>query len=213
MSNFTFENVLKVSEMIMDFVILNIMWFVGTALGLVILGWAPSTVACLTILREKIMKKEDYGTGIIKKFFKIYKNEFKKSNILGITMAILFLIVTINKMNFEVQAEPIFKMFSIMSTAAKIILLGIIVYAFPLYVHYEMKSKEYFVKGLTLIFARPLVTIFIVLWTFLILTIVRLIPGLIAIFGASVYLYGIMAINYQFFMRNEQRLKKASQES
>lgn len=211
MSNFTFENVLKISEIIMDFVILNIMWFLGTALGLVVLGWAPSTVACLTILREKIMKKEQYGTGIIKKFFKIYKSEFKKSNILGIIISMMFLIVTINKMNFEIQTESIFKMFSIMSTAAKIIILGITLYAFPLYVHYEMKVKEYFIKGLTLIFLRPLVTLFIVLWTFLILTIVRLIPGLIAIFGASVYLYGIMAINYQFFMRNEQRLKKAAQ--
>lgn len=211
MGNITFEKILRVSEVIMDFVLLNIMWFGCTALGLVVFGWAPSTVALLTIVRDKIMKKEDSDYNVIKYFWKIYRKEFIKSNVLGCTILILFIMVSINKMNFELQSEIIFKFLTIISIIAKIIICIIPFYIFPLYVHYGLDLKEYFIKGITLFFGRPFVTCCIGLWTVLVLAIIRLIPGLIAIFGASVYLYGIMAINYQFFMRNEERLKKTNE--
>ena len=211
MGNITFEKILRVSEVIMDFVLLNIMWFGCTALGLVFFGWAPSTVALLTIVRDKIMKNEDSDYSIIKYFWKIYRQEFIKANMLGCTLLILFTMVSINKMNFELQSEIIFKFLTIISIIAKVIICAIPLYTFPLYVHYNMDLKEYFIKGLTLFFARPFVTCCIGLWTFLVYKISTLIPGLIAIFGASVYFYGIMAINYQFFMRNEERLKKTNE--
>lgn len=211
MGNITFEKILKVSEIIMDFLILNIMWFGCTALGLVFFGWAPSTVALLTIVRDKIMNKEDSDYNIIKYFWKVYRKEFIKANILGSAILILFIMVSINKMNFELQTGVIFKLLTIISVIAKVIICTIPLYMFPLYVHYGIDLKQYFIKAITLFFGRPFVTCCIGLWTVLVLAIIRLMPGLIAIFGVSVYFYGIMAINYQFFMRNEERLKKTNE--
>lgn len=211
MGNITFEKILKVSEIIMNFLILNIMWFSCTALGLVFFGWAPSTVALLTIVRDKIMNKEDSDYNIIKYFWKVYRKEFIKANILGSAILILFIMVSINKMNFELQTGIIFKLLTIISIIAKVIICTIPLYMFPLYVHYGMDLKQYFIKAITLFFGRPFVTCCIGLWTVLVLAIIRLMPGLIAIFGVSIYFYGIMAINYQFFMRNEERLKKTNE--
>lgn len=211
MGSLTFEKIMRISEFIMDFVILNVMWFLGTLLGLGILGWAPSTAALLSILRDKIMKKEDADYNVAKEFCKIYKKEFKRTNIIGISIMSLFIIVSINQMNFEIQPEYIFKILTLMSMIAKVIIFGMVLYTFPLYVHYNLSIKECMNKGLLLIFGRPFVTICIVLWTTLVHVIISFIPGLIAIFGVSVYAYGIMAINYQFFMRNEQRLRYANQ--
>lgn len=211
MGNITFEKILKVSEIIMNFLILNIMWFSCTALGLVFFGLAPSTVALLTIVRDKIMNKEDSDYNIIKYFWKVYRKEFIKANILGNAILILFIMVSINKMNFELQTGIIFKLLTIISIIAKVIICTIPLYMFPLYVHYGMDLKQYFIKAITLFFGRPFVTCCIGLWTVLVLAIIRLMPGLIAIFGVSIYFYGIMAINYQFFMRNEERLKKTNE--
>lgn len=204
MGDFSFEKVIKITEMITEFVLLNIMWFACCALGGVVFGWAPSTVALLTVSRNKIMKKEYYG--VVRSFWATYKKEFVKSNILGGVIMIFLIIISINKMNFEAQPEQIFTILTTISVIAKVIVCAMCLYMFPIYVHYNMQLKEYFVKGLNLIFRRPFVTICIALWTFLVYTIIKMIPGLIAVFGVSVYFYGIMAINYQFFMRNEQRL-------
>jgi uncharacterized membrane protein YesL len=209
MAGLSFEKILKVTEVITEFVMLNIMWFAGCILGGVIFGWAPSTVALLTVLRNKIMKKEYYG--VIRSFWMTYKKEFVRSNILGGICMLFLIIVSINKTNFDAQPELIFKVLSLISTISRIIVLGIILYMFPLYVHYNMDLKKYFIKALNLLIMKPFVTICIILWTFLAYFIICKIPGLIVIFGISLYFYGIMAINYQFFMVNELRLSTGNQ--
>jgi uncharacterized membrane protein YesL len=204
MTGLSFEKIMKITEMITEFVMLNVMWFAGCILGGVIFGWAPSTVALLTVIRNKIMKKEYYG--VVRSFWATYKKEFVKSNMLGVVCMLFLIIVSINKINFDLQPEGIFAILSAMSTVVRVVICGIILYMFPLYVHYNMSLKEYFIRALNLLVVKPFVTICIILWTFLAYVIIIRIPGLIAIFGVSVYFYGIMAINYQFFMRNEQRL-------
>jgi len=205
MTGLSFEKIIKITEFITEFVMLNLMWFAGCVLGGVIFGWAPSTVALLAVIRNKIMKKEYYG--VVRSFWATYKKEFIKSNALGIVCMLFLVIVSINKINFDSQPEGIFTILSVISTVVRVLICGIILYMFPLYVHYNMDLKEYFIRALNLLIVKPFVTICIVLWTLLVYVIIMKIPGLIAIFGVSVYFYGIMAINYQFFMRNEQRLK------
>jgi uncharacterized membrane protein YesL len=205
MTGLSFEKIMKITEMITEFVMLNVMWFAGCILGGVIFGWAPSTVALLAVIRNKIMKKEYYG--VVRSFWATYKKEFVKSNILGTVSMLFLVIVSINKINFDLQPEGIFAILSVISTIARVFICGIILYMFPLYVHYNMGLKEYFTRALNLLVVKPFVTICIILWSFLAYVIIIRIPGLIAIFGVSVYFYGIMAINYQFFMRNEQRLR------
>lgn len=205
MENFLFYKVMKITECITDIVLINIMWFLGCALGGVILGWAPSTVAVLNIIRNKIKKEGYYG--VTKSFWTTYKKEFKKSNVLGITIILFLAIASINEMNFKTQPEFIFEALTTTSVLAKAVIWGIILYMFPLYVHYDMNLKSYFIKALGLIIKRPLVTICIALWTILVYFTIKMVPGIIVIFGVSIYLYGVMAINYQFFMRNEQRLR------
>ena len=205
MTGLSFEKIIKITEFITEFVMLNLMWFAGCVLGGVIFGWAPSTVALLAVIRNKIMKKEYYG--VVRSFWATYKKEFIKSNALGIVCMLFLVIVSINKINFDSQPEGIFTILSVISTVVRALICGIILYMFPLYVHYNMDLKEYFIRALNLLIVKPFVTICIVLWTLLVYVIIMKIPGLIAIFGVSVYFYGIMAINYQFFMRNEQRLK------
>jgi len=205
MTGLSFEKIIKITEFITEFVMLNVMWFAGCVLGGVIFGWAPSTVALLAVIRNKIMKKEYYG--VVRSFWATYKKEFIKSNALGIVCMLFLVIVSINKINFDSQPEGIFTILSVISTVVRALICGIILYMFPLYVHYNMDLKEYFIRALNLLIVKPFVTICIILWTLLVYVIIMKIPGLIAIFGVSVYFYGIMAINYQFFMRNEQRLK------
>ncbi|MDS0525653.1 DUF624 domain-containing protein [Clostridium sp. SHJSY1] len=205
MTGLPFQKIIEFTECITEFVMLNIMWFAGCLLGGIVFGWAPSTVALLTVFRDKIMKK-DYQ-GAISSFWTTYKKEFKKSNILGAICVLFLLIVSINKANFDAQPELIFLILSTVSTVARIFIFGIVLYMFPLYVHYDMELKKYFFTAINLLVAKPFVTICIAIWTLLAYLMVASMPAIIAVLGISLYFYGIMAINYQFFMRNEMRLR------
>lgn len=192
-----------------DFVILNLLWIGGTILGGVILGWAPSTVALLTIMRDKIQHTES-GASTVKRFFRLYKSEFKNANYIGIILTLLFAMSYINKKNFDLQPEFIFSVLSIISICIIIFLFGICVYVFPLYVHYNIPMKQYIPKAATFLVLRPIVTILLALWCWLMFSGIHLIPGLVPVLFFSVFAYGNMAITYQFFMRNEDRLKASS---
>lgn len=189
-----------------DFVILNLLWIGGTILGFIIFGWAPSTVALLTIMRDKIRHTE-HGGSIVKHFFKIYKSEFKKANYIGLIITVLFAMSYINKKNFDLQPEFIFSVLSFISACIMIFLFGICLYVFPLYVHYNMPLKQYITKAAAFLVLRPVVTIILALWCWLIFSGIHLMPGLVPVLLVSVFAYGNMAITYQFFMRNEERLK------
>lgn len=192
-----------------DFVILNLLWIGGTILGGVILGWAPSTVALLTIMRDKIRHTES-GASTVKRFFKLYKSEFKNANYIGIILTLLFAMSYINKKNFDLQPEFIFSVLSIISICIIIFLFGICLYVFPLYVHYNIPMKQYIPKAATFLVVRPIVTILLALWCWLMFSGIHLIPGLVPVLFFSVFAYGNMAITYQFFMRNEDCLKASS---
>lgn len=194
-----------------DFVILNLLWLAGTILGAIVFGWAPSTVALLTIMRDKIRGTER-GSSTVKRFFSLYKKEFKNANHIGIIITILFAMSYINKLNFDAQPEFIFTVLSVISICVMVFLFGICLYVFPLYVHYNIPIKEYITKAAAFLVLRPVVTILLVLWCWLVFSVIHLMPGLIPVFLFSVFFYGNMAITYQFFMRNEDRLKAASEQ-
>lgn len=190
---------------VLEFMVLNVMWILCTLLGGIVFGWAPSTVAILTIMRDKIRKSE--RAGVIKTFWKIYCKEFKAANKLGILLTIVFIIAFINKQNFDAQPEAIFGGLSIISLIVMLAVILVSVFVFPLYVHYDIEGKKYLPTALTMMVFRPFVTICQILWAWMIYSISMLIPGLIPVLAIAVYAYGVMAISYQFFMRNEDRLK------
>lgn len=211
MSNLSLEKIYGVAVEIYEFVILNILWMVCTLLGGIVLGWAPSTVALLTILRDKIMKKENGS--ITKKFWKIYREEFKRINIIAIVIMILSFMVYVNRSNFQVQSGAFYYGMYILSTFGKWAIIAMILILFPIYVNYNMSIKEYFIKSISIIIMRPLVLICIALWSWVAYSAFIMLPGVLPVLGIALFGYGIMAVSYQFFRRNEERLKKVIEEN
>ena len=211
MSNLSLEKIYGVAVEIYEFVILNILWMVCTLLGGIVLGWAPSTVALLTILRDKIMKKENGS--ITKKFWKIYREEFKRINIIAIVIMILSFMVYVNRSNFQVQSGAFYYGMYILSTFGKWAIIAMTLILFPIYVNYNMSIKEYFIKSISIIIMRPLVLICIALWSWVAYSAFIMLPGVLPVLGIALFGYGIMAVSYQFFRRNEERLKKVIEEN
>lgn len=190
---------------LLDFLLLNLSWIGCTLLGLFVLGWAPSTVALFTVLRDKIMKNEKGG--VVSVFWKTYKSEFKKSNIIGVVIVFFAFVIYVNRSNFMVQEGQIFAVLYMLSTIAKWVLLAVTLYIFPMYVHYSTDILNYFSKSLTIIILKPIMAVCVALWCWIMYSLFITIPGIFPVIGISLFAYGIMAINYQLFMRNDKKLK------
>lgn len=81
-------------ERLMHIIILNILWFVGTIVGLVFFGVMPASYALdKTFSDNSLFEPHSPIMPIVKKFFSEYKTGFIKMNLIGIIYSILISIL------------------------------------------------------------------------------------------------------------------------
>lgn len=77
----------RISEWIMRFAYVNILWIAFTLIGLVFLGFFPATASLFAVVRKWIQGNNEVP--IFSFFWTNYKSSFLKSNILGISIVII----------------------------------------------------------------------------------------------------------------------------
>src|SRR5699024_1499262 len=72
----------NILEWITKFAYVNLLWFVFTLAGGIILGFYPATVAMFAMVRDWLRGKSDLP--VLKTYWNYYKTDFFKSNLLGL---------------------------------------------------------------------------------------------------------------------------------
>lgn len=170
------DRMIKVCDTVYLLAYLNILWFIFTLLGLVILGIAPSTVAMISILKERLDKNE--ATKIFSTFFHNYKLAFKKSNQIGIIILVSLLLLScdimiVSKLDGMIQyviLTSVIVLFTLISF--------MLVYIFPLIVWTEMTIVKYLQTALLLAIGFPRQSILALSSCCTILTVSLLIPAI-----------------------------------
>ncbi|HZH61463.1 MAG TPA: DUF624 domain-containing protein [Metabacillus sp.] len=173
---------------------LNILWVLFTIMGIVILGVFPATTALFAVIRKLIMQDED--TSIFSLFWSTYKKEFARSNLLGAVISLIGAILVID-IYILMQLEP-----SILNQTIKVILLLVFmiylittIYVFPIFVHLDLKIFGCIKYAFVLVIGRPLYTILLIICLIIISFVLRSIPGLIPVFGVSLFALVFMKIS------------------
>lgn len=133
---------------------LNLLWIFFIVLGGIVFGFIPSTVAMFSVIRKWLQQHEDFP--VIHHFFKVYKQEFIKSNLLGVILILVGIFIYVDS-----QLIPAF------NGSIKIILLGsfmtvtilyllVLFYIFPLFVHYKNGVFQYIKSALFIGISYPL---------------------------------------------------------
>ncbi|CAM4005193.1 YesL family protein [Lederbergia lenta] len=197
----------RASEFIMNMAYLNILWIGSTLLGGIVFGWAPSTVALFTVIRKWIMK--DANLSIYRTYKEAFKKEFLKANGLGLIMAAVGLILTINIQYFVNQVGILFFTLKFFTFFIVIIYLATALILFPLYVQYELPFFQYLNKAVMIGFVKPIWTLILIAGFFVTSFILLTLPGVIPFFGVSLCSYILMAIAFQTFHSYEKSMKSA----
>lgn len=95
-----------VSEWIMRFGTLSLLWLSFTLSGLVVFGLMPATAAMFSVGRKWVDGEEDFS--IFPMFLASFKRDFLKTNLLGLVLLSLALIIFVDWRFFSQAEDPVY---------------------------------------------------------------------------------------------------------
>lgn len=163
----------------------NLLWVMFTVGGLIIFGLFPATVGMFAVTRKWVLGEKDIP--IFKTFWNTYRKEFIKANVIGV---ILFLIGYVLSIQFQILRSMDGAGYFIASyviLALYFIMFIVVLYMFPIFVHFQLKIGDYFKWSLIIGIIHPVLTVFLmVVVVFLNYLVFIFIPGLLFFFSGSV---------------------------
>jgi uncharacterized membrane protein YesL len=175
----------------------NCLWLLFTLAGGLVLGVFPATVALLSIVRKNLMN-QDIGPAITF-FYKKFKSEFIKANLLGYSAAAVGSFLYLD-LNFIQSQEGLFfyALYILILILSVVFFLAVLV-IFPLYVHYDQQLMQYFKTSLLLVLSKPFYAFLLLIVNTGIYFLFMQLPGIVPFFGAVIIAYLNISISLRFF--------------
>lgn len=174
----------QVSIWICRFVYLNVLWIAFTLLGMIVFGFMPATTAMFAVVRKWVAGEADIS--IYYTFWKSYKREFVNSNGAGfVLMLIGYLLI----MEFRIlrSQESIEYFIASYGVVALMIIYGIVLlYFFPIFVHFKLKNFQVVKWSFIIGVVHPILTIFLAVIVCSVLYLLWItVPALVFFVGGS----------------------------
>jgi uncharacterized membrane protein YesL len=187
---------------ITHFAYMNILWVLFTLLGGVVFGIIPSTVAMFAIARKTAMGEEDIP--VFKTYWGTYRSEFLRSNLLGLILTLVGLVWYFDLHFFRQFEGSIYTIMNYAMMMLGMVFFILLIYVFPVYVHYDLKLYQYLTYALKIGFLRPASVVFMFVGTLCTYYFLIYLPGLIPLFGITFFVYFNMWIAYKSFQNIEE---------
>ncbi|MDQ0257351.1 putative membrane protein YesL [Evansella vedderi] len=188
---------------------LNLLWLCFTLLGGIVFGWAPSTTAMFAVLRQWIKGEEG---PVFTTFWKTYRQEFLRSNGLGIMIVVMAYVLYVNLQFFYVETTWLFVAVRFMMIAIMITSSVMLLYIFPLMVHYEASLFRLIKNAWIMVILKPFRTLFTVGACVIVTQILFVFPILIIFLGVSLTGLVIMWTTHFTFRSIEQKQKELQEQ-
>ncbi|MFB7138389.1 YesL family protein [Gottfriedia sp. NPDC056225] len=204
----TMGKLFTICEWIMKLAYVNLLWFLFSIAGLIIFGFFPATVALFTIVRKWILKEADlpiWGT-----FLAVFLKEFKNANKLGLVFIFSGIFLAFDVFYIR-TVEGLFQFILIVPLLIiTAVYLMILLYIFPIYVHYDFKLKEYIKNAFFLSIFHFHITLLMLISLVAILFLLLYEPGLTPFFSAVSIAWVFMFCGMYSFNRIDVRKSKIS---
>jgi len=179
-----------------------LLWIVFTALGFGIFGAAPATVALCAIMRVWVLG-ECLEKPIIALFWWHYRREFIRSNALFWSVVPIGFLLAWDTSLAVVHMEPSVRWTTAPVVVADLSVASILLYLFPLYVHWHFRHWwMYYKASFLLAVANSWRTIALLL---LVYTWVFVIRGVLPIVTAVLVMYAIMRFTVDGMERTSRK--------
>lgn len=137
---------------------------------------------------------------VFQTFYQTYKKEFIKTNGLGLILAAIGWMLFVNHQFFQGRADLFSIMVSYSTWLAGVLYIMVLMYIFPLYVHFEMPFVRYFSQAVLIGMLRPLTTIAMAASGAAVVYVLMTVPGLIPFYGISLFALVWMFLAHRCFL-------------
>ncbi|WP_051556685.1 YesL family protein [Alkalihalobacterium bogoriense] len=201
---FTMDSlVYKMAVWVMRLAYVNLLWIAITILGLVIFGFFPATVAMFAVVRQWI--KGETEIAIFRTFWSHYKRHFMKTNIAGMLMMLVGVIIYWNLLFFIDMNSQVGAMFFYFTMAIALVYCMVASFIIPVYVHYDIKAIHYVKYAFIISLSYPHHAVYIGFSTFVIVYATLFFPVLFLFFSGSFLSLLIMRFAYVVFEKVEKK--------
>jgi uncharacterized membrane protein YesL len=195
----------RISEWVTRLMYVNILWILFTFLGVVVLGFFPSTTAMFAVIRKWVMKQD---IPVFKTFWTVYKSEFVKSNGVGLIILALGCFLYSNIKIVEAITLPILKLLYIPNVMVVLIFILTLLYIFPVLVHFNVGVKGVIKNAIILMTINPITTFIMAVLTGFFFFILMKFPGFIPFFSGSIPAFLLMFFSNYVFTKVHQSGKR-----
>ncbi|GAE94315.1 hypothetical protein JCM21714_3462 [Gracilibacillus boraciitolerans JCM 21714] len=182
---------------------LNILWVLFSSLGLLVFGIFPATTAMFAIERRWIRGNTSFS--ILPYFWEVYKREFKKANLIVLPFVLLSLLIYINLQFTLIMNEILGNILLLFLFSISFLLLLVLIYFFPVYVHYDIKLIQSMLFSFMIALSSPLQTILIIVNVLAFFIVSVFLPGIFFLFAGSVTSMITMWFAYRAIIGLENR--------
>ncbi|WP_053363440.1 DUF624 domain-containing protein [Bacillus sp. FJAT-27251] len=151
----------------------NLLWICFSVLGLFLFGFFPATAAMFTVIRKWRLKEQ---VPIFQTFKETYRKEFTDANKVGwLLMFIGFFLYIDFFILFRLEGS-IFLFLAFILIPLTFVYLSILLYIFPVFVHFQLKNIEYIKYAFIISLSYPHLTILMLLGSFVLISIYLTFP-------------------------------------
>lgn len=175
----------NILEWITKFAYVNLLWFVFTLAGGIILGLYPATVAMFAMVRDWLRGKSDLP--VLKTYWNYYKADFFKSNLLGIFINILIALIAVDIFYITLNEQLTWTHIPLFAFTLVVILF--LFYVFPSFVHFDLKVIPLIKNAFLIMIISPSYSFLIIVSLVSVYFIMKFIPALFFIFGGITYAF------------------------
>src|SRR5690625_4393485 len=193
----------RFGETVLLLLYVNILWILFTLLGAVIFGVGPSTIAIYTVFRRWSMGETDVQ--VFPTFWGSFKESFFKANLLALILVSMGYMLYVNWNYFQLNHTWFSIIIRYIILIVSFIYGMMLVYIFPLFVHYDNTFVNHFKNSILLAIHHPIRTIYLLAALFTLYYLFATLPVFIFLMGPSLVSLVIMWITYRTFLRIEYR--------
>jgi uncharacterized membrane protein YesL len=183
---------------------LQLLWIAFTLLGAVLFGFFPATISLFSIIRKWI--RGDTEIHIFRIFAAAFKESFVRSNLIGLLFMAIGLFLAVDVYLSQTYLGNAFVHIGIL--ICTLLYTMTVLFFFPAYVHYNLKTFTYVKQAFLMIFVRPLQSILILCSALVMLMIVYVVPFLGILFAGPLLAFPIMWLGNRLFQNLERTANK-----
>lgn len=188
---------------------INVLWYLFSLAGGIVLGSAPATVAAAELTRRKLRGEAFLA---LPAFASAWRREFSRANVVFAPVVIIAVVLGLNTIGFA-SSGRLGELPGVLTLAALVVSFALGAVAAPLYAHYNLPLRSYLITTSRWMLRNLAHVLLLLLAATVVVTASLILPGLIPFVSLGAWLTISTTLCIAFFTANDKRVAEIADQA